>query len=142
MDDVDQLIGTLSPIFLWAGVIMAVFAVLLLFNFISASVTHKRKEIGILRALGCRSPDVFKIFYAEAGIIAVACFVLAMIASAVLCYVLNNLFAETVGVVIFIFGPLSWLVLLAISVVTSVLGTFLPVFRIARRRPVDSIRAK
>ena len=121
---------------------MAVFAVLLLFNFISASVTHKRKEIGILRALGCRSPDVFKIFYAEAGIIAVACFVLAMIASAVLCYVLNNLFAETVGVVIFIFGPLSWLVLLAISVVTSVLGTFLPVFRIARRRPVDSIRAK
>ena len=142
MDDVDQLIGTLSPIFLWAGVIMAVFAVLLLFNFISASVTHKRKEIGILRALGCRSPDVFKIFYAEAGIIAVACFVLAMIASAVLCYVLNNLFAETVGVVIFIFGPPSWLVLLAISVVTSVLGTFLPVFRIARRRPVDSIRAK
>ena len=42
---------------------------------------------------------------------------------------------------IFVFGPISWLVMLGIAVVTSVIATFLPVYSIARKKPVESIRA-
>ena len=38
---------------LWLG--FTLFAILLMFNFISASITAKKKEIGILRAIGARS---------------------------------------------------------------------------------------
>lgn len=138
---INDMIGTFKQVFLWVGVVMAVFAMLLLFNFISVSITYKKKEIGILRAVGARSADVFKIFYSESAIITAICYVLAMIASFVVCFILNNELAGTLGATIFVFGPLSWLVMLGIAAVTSFIATFLPVYGIAKRKPVESIRA-
>ncbi len=48
---------------------------------------------------------------------------------------------SALGATIFVFGPLSWLVMLGIAVVTSFVATFLPVYSIAKRKPVESIRA-
>ena len=141
LDDVDSTLSKLELIFLFVGLGMAVFAMLLLFNFISASITNKKKEIGILRAVGARSSDVFKIFFSESAIIACICFVLSMAASFGLCYVLNNIYAASIGASIFVFGPLSWLVMLGITFVTSFAATYFPVYSIARKKPVESIRA-
>ena len=138
---VNNMIDQMSEIFLYIGIVLAAFAMLLLFNFISVSIANKKKEIGILRAVGARSTDVFKIFYSESVIITAICFVLAMIASFVVCAVLNNTIQGMIGASIFVFGPLSWLVMLGIAVVTSVIATFLPVYSAAKRKPVESIRA-
>lgn len=138
---VNNMIDQMSEIFLYIGIVLAAFAMLLLFNFISVSIANKKKEIGILRAVGARSTDVFKIFYSESVIITAICFVLAMIASFVVCAVLNNTITGMIGASIFVFGPLSWLVMLGIAVVTSVIATFLPVYSAAKRKPVESIRA-
>lgn len=138
---VNSMIDMMWQIFLYVGIVLAAFAMLLLFNFISVSISNKKKEIGILRAVGARSTDVFKIFYSESVIITAICFVLAMIASFVVCGILNNSLAGTIGASIFVFGPLSWLVMLGIAVVTSVIATFLPVYSAAKRKPVESIRA-
>ena len=141
LNSVNGVIDVLSSVFLWIGVVMAVFSMLLLFNFISVSISCKKKEIGILRAVGAKSSDVFKIFFSESAIITLICYALAMIASFAGCILLNNVVAYDIGVTIFVFGPLSWLVMLAIAVVTSFISTFLPVYAIAKRRPVESIRA-
>ena len=138
---VSEMIEMLENIFLWVGVVMAAFAMLLLFNFISVSITYKKREIGILRAVGARSTDVFKIFYSESSVISLICFVLAFAASFFICGVLNKLVSEGLQVAIFVFGPYSWLIMLGIALVTSFIATFLPVYSIAKRKPVESIRA-
>lgn len=138
---VNQLVSSLEKVFLWVGVVMALFSMLLLFNFISVSIANKKKEIGILRAVGARSTDIFRIFYSESAIIAVICYALAMIACFVICPILNTTIAAALGASIFVFGPISWLIMLAIAVFTSVIATFLPVYSIARKKPVESIRA-
>ena len=138
---VSGIVQILEEVFLWIGVVMAIFAMLLLFNFISVSITYKKKEIGILRAVGARSADVFRIFYSEAGIITAVCYFLAAIVSIVVCHVINEAIASEIYAVLLVFGPLSWLVMLGIALVTSVIATFLPVYAIAKRRPVESIRA-
>ena len=138
---VNSMIETLEQVFLWVGVVMALFSMLLLFNFISVSITNKKREIGILRAVGARSADVFKIFFSESVIIAAICFVLSLIAGFVVCGVLNDLLAPELGAAIFVFGPLSILVLLGIAAVTSFIATFLPVYSIAKKKPVESIRS-
>lgn len=138
----NTLISTLEKIFLWTGVAMALFSMLLLFNFISVSISNKKKEIGILRAVGARSLDVFKIFYSESAIITVICYVLAIAACLAICPLINTQIASALGgVSIITFGPLSWLIMLGIAVVTSIVATFLPVFAIAKKRPVESIRS-
>ena len=138
VDDFAELAGT---IFLWLGVALAAFAVLLLFNFISASILNKRREIGILRALGARGADVFKIFCTESAIVAGACYLLSMIACFLLCAAFNGALAGEIGVSAFVFGPLSGLVMLGIALLSALAATFLPVRAIARQRPAESIRA-
>ena len=141
LQSIDNFIDMFGQVFLWIGVVMAVFSMLLLFNFISASIAYKKREIGILRAIGARSADVFKIFYAESAIIAAACYLLAVIVCFAVCAALNALLAAEIGVSAFVFGPLSWLVMLGIAALTSFAATYLPVRAAARKKPVESIRA-
>ena len=138
-----SLIEVLSQVFLYVGIGFALFSMLLLFNFISVSIVNKKKEIGILRAVGARSADVFKIFYAETVIITGICLILSVIVSFLLCSVFNNLIAAELGLTLalFVFKPISVLIMIGIAVVTSVISTFMPVYSIAKKRPVESIRA-
>ncbi len=138
-----ELIAVLSKVFLYVGIAFAVFSMLLLFNFISVSIVNKKKEIGILRAVGARSADVFRIFFAESAIITLTCLVAAIIISAMLCASFNSMIAAelTIPLALFVFGPLSVLIMVVIAVLTSVISTFLPVYSIAKKRPVESIRA-
>ena len=131
----------MEQVFLWSGLVMAVFAMLLLFNFISASIADKKKEIGILRAVGAKSSDVFVIFFVESLIIALICFALATALCFAICPWLNSQVAAIVGLDIMSMGSLSILVMFAIAIVTSLIATFLPVYAIAKKRPVDSIRS-
>jgi ABC-type antimicrobial peptide transport system permease subunit len=55
--------------------------------------------------------------------------------------VLNAEVASGLGASIFVFGVLSFIVLVGIALAACVGATFLPVFAAARKKPVDSIRA-
>jgi len=134
---------TLGTAFLIIGIVLAVFAFLLMFNFISASITAKKKEIGILRAIGARTTDVFKIFLSEALIIALICFVISTAGAWGTCILLNTvLTADTIlSVSIFVFGPISVLCILAIALLTATVSTVIPVGLYSRKPPVASIRA-
>lgn len=141
LEMVDSLVKELSKVFLYVGLVLAVFAALLLSNFISVSISQKKKEIGILRAVGARSLDVFKIFFSESFFISALCVIFASTVSIVVCGILNAELAVELGASLFVFGIPSLVVLIAIALVTTVVATFLPVWNAAKKKPVDSIRA-
>ncbi len=138
---VDSTVKEMSQIFLYVGLVLAVFAALLFSNFISVSISQKKREIGILRAVGARGTDVFKIFFSESFFISLICVLLSTVGSLLLCAVLNTELAEGLGASLFVFGLASFAVLVGVALITAVVATFLPVFNAARRKPVDSIRA-
>ena len=141
LQNVDYMVESLSQVFLYVGLVLAVFAALLLSNFISVSISNKKREIGILRAVGARSNDVFKIFFSESFVIGCICVAVSSVGSYLLCQVINREFASTLGASVFVFGIASFAVLVGIALVTTLVATFLPVFNAARKKPVDSIRA-
>ncbi len=137
-----QTVDSLYKILLYAGLAMAVFSALLLCNFISVSISYKKKEIGILRAVGARSFDVFKIFFSESLVISVICILLSCAGGIVACHFINaEVSALLAGASIFVFGPLSVLMLVGVALVTALVATFLPVYHTAKKKPVESIRA-
>ncbi len=138
---VDVVVDTLSTVFIWLGIVLAIFASLLFSNFISTSISNKKREIGILRAVGARGFDVFKIFFAESAVISIICIILSTVGSIAICSFINTQLSAGIGISLFVFGPLSFIVLLAIACVTALVATFLPVFNAARKKPVDSIKA-
>lgn len=140
---ITNMLETMQLVFLIAGAVMAVLSALMLFNFISASITAKNKEIGVLRAVGARGTDVFKIFFAEAFIIAIICFVIATVGAGVACFLLNGIFVGNamIGLSVLNFGLPQVGLIFGISIVISFIATILPVFFAARKSPVESIRA-
>ncbi len=142
LDNLHEIFVQLSTIFLYIGLAFAVFASLLLSNFIATSISYKKQEIGILRAIGSRSNDVFRIFFAESFIIAMINFVLSTTGVFVVTNILNNVFREEVGILVTILhcGIRQILLLFVVSILVAFLASFLPVKKIASKRPIDAIR--
>lgn len=132
-----------AKVFLYIGIGFAVFSGLMLMNFISVSINYKRREIGILRAVGARSSDVFKIFFSEAAMIALINYVLALVATIVGVGVFNNVVRNNgVNVTLLNFGIRQIVLMLAVSLFVAAVASFFPVWKIARRKPVDAIKNK
>ena len=143
VEDITDMIDEMSVVFLWVGCALAAFAALLLFNFISVSISYKRREIGILRAVGARGADVFRIFFSESGIICLVCFALSCAGSFAFARVLSRAVTDgfAIGFDLFIFSLPQAAAILVIAAAVAVAGTWLPVFLAARRSPVSSIRS-
>ena len=110
-------------------------------NFISTSISYKSKEIGILRAVGARGSDVFKIYFSESGIICGICFLISAVLASVLSVILDRSLAQGLNIAIFNFGIANIGIILAVSLVVGFIGTIFPVFKASRKPPVESIRA-
>ncbi len=96
----DEAFDILSGVFVWTGVVFVVFASLLFSNFIATSVAYKKREIGILRAIGSRSNDVFRIFFAESFIIAMINFVLSLAGTVAIAAVVNYFVRNAAGLLL------------------------------------------
>ncbi|MBQ2757161.1 MAG: ABC transporter permease, partial [Clostridia bacterium] len=137
----NEIIEVLAQVFVWVGLGLALFSALLLMNFISTSISYKKREIGILRAVGARSSDVFKIFFSEAFIIALINFLMAVAASVAAVLVLNYYMRNSgINITLLSFGAVQVAIMLGVSIVVAALASFLPVNGIARKKPVDAIK--
>ncbi len=130
-----------SLVFLYVGIGFAVFSALLLMNFIATSISYKKREIGVLRAVGARSSDVFKIFFSEALIIALVNFILstAVVVGGII-FTNSWMHNSGINVTLLSYGPRQFILMLLISVGVALLASFLPVYKIAKRKPVDAIK--
>ena len=72
----------------------------MLSNFISTSIIYKKQQIGILRAIGARSSDVFRIFFSESFVIAMINFVLSATGTLIAVTLINYFIRSETGILI------------------------------------------
>lgn len=142
LDTVNDMVEMLAQVFLYVGIFFAVFAALMMFNFISVSISYKKREIGILRAVGARSSDVFGIFFNESLIITLINFVLASVATFVTTTIINGVIRSEYGFALTLLnvGLRQFALILGVGVLVAFIASFIPVMRIAKKRPIDAIQ--
>lgn len=118
------------------GIVVAIFSALLLMNFLLVTTEARKREIGILRALGASKMDTINICLAESAVIGIADFVLSLIAGSVVCLVINRMFRFY----LFSIGILPAVYLFLLCFGTVALATVLPALKISRQKPVDILR--
>lgn len=107
------------------------------------SVLERTKEIGILRALGASKGDVTKIFNAETFIEGLVSGVLGIVVTLLLCIPINAVISSMFGADNIASLPLEYsLVLIAISVVLTLLAGFIPARMAAKKDPVVALRTE
>ena len=137
----EDILMMMTSVFVWVAVGFAVFASLLLMNFISTSINHKKREIGVLRALGARGSDIFGIFFNESTIIALINFVLASIATIAACTIINSAMIAKLGMEIALLnvGIRQVVLILAVSWGAAFLASLIPSLKISKKKPIDAI---
>ncbi len=141
LDVINEALKMLSKVFLTIGIGFAIFASLLLANFIANSISYKKQEIGILRAIGSRSNDVFAIFFSESLIIAVTNFTISSIGVGIITAIINGAMRKGgILVTVLHFGIRQIALLLIISIAIAAIASFIPVKKIASKKPIDAIR--
>ena len=137
-----------DPIVFFAGILvyvalgLAIFAGLLFYNFMSVSIHHKKKEVGILRALGARRSDVFLIFLSEAFMISMIVFVASLAVSYLIVLfgdrIIIDYFGLEVSILWISYRQLITLFLMNLGV--AVLSSWIPINRFAKEKPIDTIK--
>ena len=138
----DGTLQALSDVFVYAAIGFAVFACVMFYSYIHASIIGRKKEIGILRSLGASKKDVFLVFFGESVLISIVSVILAVL-----------LFGfGTMGFNIFLntklLLPISLLrvgirqiaIILALSVGVAFAATFIPCYRNSCKKPIDVIK--
>ena len=124
------------------AIVLAIFSVFMLFNYIATSIVSKRSSIGVLRALGSNGKDVFNMFITESLVISIINGALATIVAFVGCifvnYYIKNIMNMTVDFAIF--GIRQIVLIFLASIFTGVISSLLPIIRICKEKPVDLIR--
>lgn len=141
LNNLSDIIEMLSKVFLYIGIGFAVFAAFLMMNFISTSISYKKHEIGILRAVGARSSDVFGIFLAESWIIALIEWVIAIVFTLSGTAIGNSMIRKETGFALTLLtvGIRQIALVLAISIFVAFVASLIPTWRISRKKPIDSI---
>ena len=125
-------------------VFFLIFASLILMSIINSSIKYRKKEIGILRALGCRSIEIIKMFLYESIILmlialGVAFLIIPKIINAINTIVIKTLF---INIEILKFGTEQMLEIAGIMLIIVILANVIPVRRITKMKPIDAILDK
>ncbi|MGN1212487.1 MAG: ABC transporter permease, partial [Christensenellales bacterium] len=140
--DLEQTAQMISFIFLGLSVIFGFIAVLTTINVISLSINNKKKEIGILRALGTKNKDIEKIFIFQNFVVSLFSFVISMAFVYLGVFFINiilslNSIANTIYLIADIY---CWLIAFGVSFVLSFVACIIPLKIINKMNPIDSIR--
>ena len=107
------------------------------------SVVERTREIGILRSLGARKADIRNVFVAETTIIGLWSGLLGILITYVLCPIISAIIGAVSGVGgLLMLNPLHALLLVALSLVLTVLSGVLPAIGASRKNVVEALRVE
>lgn len=107
------------------------------------SVLERTKEIGILRAMGARKKDISRVFNAETFIIGVCAGTLGIVVTVLLNIPISLIVEHLTGVANI--SSLPWqagIILIAISMILTVIAGVIPSRFAAKQNPVEALRSE
>ena len=144
-DNIIMLVNTIykvRDIAFYVGIVFLIFTITLISNFIATSIEYRKKDIGILRAMGARSVDAIKIFIWEGLFIAL---VSATISSILLVFISKYLNVVMISSSIstvspFIIGKRQILMIYLLVFIVVIVSSVIPIMKISLLRPIDAIK--
>ena len=124
-----------------AGAGLGIFAVLLCGYLMSSSLTLKKRNYGVLRSVGAGEADITRIILTEALIVSLAIFLLGLVFTLVGYYGFLGplLYYEKWKISVLQLNGWNILILLALSFLTPLLCTIVPLIKFLKKPIVDNI---
>lgn len=140
--DNEQMQRNIGFTFVVFGVVLAIITVLITISLISFSILEQTKEIGILRALGAKNRDIYKIYLLESFLISIVSFVFSFVLSIVSVAANNAIMSNaTLNGIIFIgFTPITFLTIFIASIFLINVFALIPLRKVSKLKPIQAIK--
>lgn len=133
-----------TPIGIYGSLLFVALAGLLQLNNITASILQRKKEIGILRALGAKGTSISIIYMIESLImgilVSVTSLVIVFLASRGFNGFLNKISGADMNLFIISLPVIQKVLVVGIG--ASILAALIPTIKVSKMQPVDAIRNK
>ena len=136
---------SLQKIAFYIGIVFLIFTIFLIINFMFNSISYRKKEIGVLRALGSRSRDVMKIFLWEGVCLALISGTIASILLVIVSNIMNSFVMSYLSGLLttpFIVGIRQFVVIYLLVFNVTMISSILPILKISKMKPIDAILNK
>lgn len=138
-----QLFSTLRGLLVF-GLTVWIMSILIVGAIFSMIINERRREIGLLRAIGANAVSVFKLIMYESGILTGLGGVIGVVFGAGIVYLFNSMIKSTLRM------PYVWpttteiailvVVCVAAGIISGIVGTLYPAFMSSRMEPLRAIR--
>lgn len=144
MSSVTNIVNSISYVLIAFVAISLVVSSIMIGVITYISVLERRKEIGILRAIGASKRNISDVFNAETFLIGLLAGIMGVIAAWILTFPLNTVLHRVTGYRE-LNAVLPWdkaAMLVALSVVLTLLGGMIPARKAANSNPVEALRSE
>jgi putative ABC transport system permease protein len=144
--DIDSFFSTMRVVLVIFGVIIMSISVMGMLNTLSVSLLQRTKEIGILKALGSKRTDIFKMFVFESVIISFAGGVLGFVGGYGFSLLINKILIILgkkygVDLTFFVYMPVYFITAISGFIIFMGFATgLMPAFRAARIHALEALR--
>lgn len=140
--DFESDISLFKIIFLTIATVLSLILLLLVMNLISFSIMNRKKEIGILSAMGATNRDLTKIFLIETFLISAVTFVFNVVAIFVASAIFNKYFSSPINTVASFLRVdiFTFITLIAASFGLLLVAALIPIRKIIKLKPIDAIK--
>ena len=143
MSSVTEIVDMISAVLIAFVAISLIVSSIMIGVITYISVLERKKEIGILRAMGASKRDISNVFNAETVIEGFIAGLLGILVTAILCIPANAIVAATYDVENIAILPVgAALILILISVVLTFVAGLIPSSAASRKDPVEALRSE
>ena len=146
IQDVGDMISLVSMILVIFAVISLTVSALMTALLISVNVLERKKEIGLLRSFGSRKFDILSLFEIESVFIGLLAGIIGSLSTYILAFPINYMINKSFSYYsvgrICNFTFYHALIIIFISVVISMISSFLPSHKASRVTPIESLRSE
>ncbi len=145
-DTMGQMVNIISYVLIAFSSISLIVSSIMIAIITYVSVIERTKEIGVLRSIGARKKDISRVFNAETLTIGFLSGFLGVLVSYLLTIPINifikNVAGGSITSNIAVLSPISAIVLIAISIVLTLVAGFVPAKIAAKKDPVKALRTE
>jgi len=130
--------------FLALSIFLALFACVLIYNFISQGIVARKREIGVLRAMGAGVKDIVTTFLYEGLFIILTTFIVTTLLLFIVVQIVNAVVMASLEFSLVVLTINAWAILgiFVIDFIIVTISTVIPTIKYARKQPIDIIQDK
>ena len=141
-----ELVNIISYVLIAFAAISLVVSSIMISIITYVSVIERTKEIGVLRSIGARKKDISRVFNAETLIIGLLSGSIGVFVTFILTFPISAIIKAVAGDAITtniaILAPQSAFILIAVSVILTVIAGFIPAKMASKKDPVKALRTE